>query len=222
MTDQCHADTPTTLLSLLLPFASCGRGPAAAVLLCLLPILFLLVVTLVRPVLLPSGISLPLSALLLALVRLAYLSSPPLLVLAHSAVGALEGLVPLAVIFGAILLFEAMAYTGCLPFLMANVRCLSAGSPIAEVFLIGWAFAYMISGGRQVVETEGGALSGNLYTCRMLDERALICATAHQQHGPTDKCRQCYHQQYHQTPVTSTSRVAEAITASGAGADQLL
>lgn len=116
-------------------------------LLCLLPILFLLATTLLPPLLLPSARSLPLSAILLALVRLAYLSSPPLLVLAHSVVGALEGLVPLAVIFGAVLLFEVMAATGCLQFLMANVRCLSAGSPIAEVFLIGWAFAYTISGG---------------------------------------------------------------------------
>ena len=115
-------------------------------LLCLLPILFLLATTLLPPLLLPSARSLPLSAALLALVRLAYLSSPPLLVLAHSVVGALEGLVPLAVIFGAVLLFEVMAATGCLQFLMANVRCLSAGSPIAEVFLIGWAFAYTISG----------------------------------------------------------------------------
>jgi L-lactate permease len=100
------------------------------------------------PLLLPSGTSLPLSAALLACIRLAYLSSPPLLVLSHALVGALEGLVPLAVIFGAVLLFESMAATGCLQFLMANVRCLSAGSPIAEVFLIGWAFAYTISGER--------------------------------------------------------------------------
>lgn len=115
-------------------------------LLCLLPILFLLATTLLKPILLPSSTALPLSAALLAFIRLAYLASPPLMVLAHTVVGALEGLVPLAVIFGAVLLFEAMAATGCLQFLMANVRCLSAGSPIAEVCLIGWAFAYTISG----------------------------------------------------------------------------
>lgn len=116
---------------------------------CLLPILFLLVTTLVKPLALPSSTALPLSAALLALIRLAYLSSPPLLVLAHCVVGSLEGLVPLAVIFGAVLLFETMAATGCLTFMMANVRCLSAGSHIAEVFLIGWAFAYTISGEQQ-------------------------------------------------------------------------
>lgn len=92
-------------------------------LLCLLPIMFLLLTTLLKPCLLPSSLSLPLSAALLGLIRLAYLASPPLLVLAHVVVGALEGLVPLAVIFGAVLLFEAMAATGCLQFLMTNVRC---------------------------------------------------------------------------------------------------
>lgn len=60
-------------------------------LLCLLPILFLLVTTLLRPLCLNSSVSLPLSAALLALIRLAYLSSPPLLVLAHVVVGSLEG-----------------------------------------------------------------------------------------------------------------------------------
>lgn len=115
-------------------------------LLCLLPILLLLATTLLPPLALPSSTSLPLAATLLALIRLAYLSSPPLLVLGHTVVGALEGLVPLAVIFGAVLLFEAMAATGCLQWLMASVRCLCAGSPIAEVFLIGWAFAYTVSG----------------------------------------------------------------------------
>lgn len=85
-------------------------------------------------------------------------------VLAHMAVGALEGLIPLAVIFGAVLLFEAMAATGCLQFLMANVRCLSAGSPIAEVFLIGWAFAYTISGNDRGKEGKTGAEAGFVNT----------------------------------------------------------
>ena len=34
----------------------------------------------------------------------------------------------------------------CLPWMMAKVRNLSSGHPVAEVFLIGWAFAYMIEG----------------------------------------------------------------------------
>jgi hypothetical protein len=30
--------------------------------------------------------------------------------------------------------------------MMHEVKCLSAGQSLAEVFLIGWAFAFMISG----------------------------------------------------------------------------
>lgn len=128
------------------------RGPIAAVVLCFTPVLFLLATTLYKPLFLRSSLSLPLSALLLAFVRLAYLSSPALLVLAHVAVGALQGLVPLAVTFGAILLFEVMAATGCLQYMMGHVRRLSAGNRVAEVFLIGWAFAYTISGEKRALQ----------------------------------------------------------------------
>jgi hypothetical protein len=58
-------------------------------------------------------------------------------VLANVAVGALQGLVPLAVTFGAVLLFEVMAVTGCLQYIMGHVRRMSAGNRIAEVFLMG-------------------------------------------------------------------------------------
>lgn len=155
----CKCSHPNAIPRVNTHLTTC-RGPAAAVLLCLLPIFFLLATTLLKPLALPSSTSLPLAAALLALIRLSYLSSPPLLVLAHTVVGALEGLVPLAVIFGAVLLFEAMAATGCLQWLMTSVRCLSAGSPIAEVFLIGWAFAYTISGGGGRRRWASGGLRG--------------------------------------------------------------
>jgi len=81
------------------------------VLLCLAPIMFLMLVTVCRRLSLPATTSLPLSAALLAVIRLAYLSSPPLLVLATVVKGCLESLTPLSVIFGAIVLFEAMEQT---------------------------------------------------------------------------------------------------------------
>ena len=34
----------------------------------------------------------------------------------------------------------------CLPWMMSRIRRLSSGHPVAEVFLIGWAFVYMIEG----------------------------------------------------------------------------
>ncbi|KAF8060283.1 L-lactate permease [Scenedesmus sp. PABB004] len=121
-------------------------GAAASVLLCLAPVAFLLAVCLVRRLALPSGTALPAAAALLAAVRLVALASPPLLVAAAGIKGLLEAATPLSVIYCAILVFEAMHHTACLPWMMAAVKSLSAGQPLAEVFLIAWAFAYMVSG----------------------------------------------------------------------------
>jgi hypothetical protein len=79
--------------------------------LCFLPILFLLVVTVVKPLLLPTSVSLPAAAALLAAIRLAYLSTPPALVAACCVSGLLEALTPLSIIAGAIILFQTMHHT---------------------------------------------------------------------------------------------------------------
>jgi hypothetical protein len=34
----------------------------------------------------------------------------------------------------------------CLPWIMAQIKGLSAGHPVAEVFLIGFCFAYLVEG----------------------------------------------------------------------------
>jgi len=65
------------LLLLLLPALS-PRGPAGAVVLCLLPIAFLVVVTVVKQLLLPTSISLPAAALMLAFIRCADVGRPVL------------------------------------------------------------------------------------------------------------------------------------------------
>ncbi|WIA22021.1 hypothetical protein OEZ85_004372 [Tetradesmus obliquus] len=121
-------------------------GPAGAVVMCLLPILFLILVTMVKRIMLPSRVGLPAAAALMAVVRLAYLSAPPLEVLPAALDGCLEALIPLSVVFGAIALFKTMEYTKCMPWMMLHVKSLSAGNPVAEVFLIGWAFACTIEG----------------------------------------------------------------------------
>lgn len=121
-------------------------GPAAAVVVCLLPIGFLVAVTLVNRIALPSRASLPIAAALMGCVSLAYLGLPPLTVVPALVAGCLEASIPLSVVFGAILLFQSMQYTKCMPWMMLHVKRLSAGNPVAEVFLIGWAFAYMLEG----------------------------------------------------------------------------
>lgn len=121
-------------------------GPAGAFVMCLVPILFLLVVTLVRRVALPSRVSLPLSAALMLVIRLAYLSADPTEVMSSAVGGCLEALVPLSVVFGAISLFQTMQHTKCMPFLMFHLKRMSMGCPVAETFLVGWAFAAIIEG----------------------------------------------------------------------------
>jgi lactate permease len=75
-------------------------------------------VTLVKRIALPTRVSLPLAAGAMALIRLAYLSSPPALVASCVVSGLLEALTPLSIIAGAILLFQTMDHTGCLKWIM--------------------------------------------------------------------------------------------------------
>lgn len=93
-------------------------GPAVAVILCILPLVFLVAVTLVRRIALSTRVSLPAAAVMMAFIRLAYLASPPALVAACVVSGLLEALTPLSIVAGAILLFQAMEHTRCLAWLM--------------------------------------------------------------------------------------------------------
>lgn len=111
---------------------------------CILPIAFLIGVT-IKPNPMPTTLSLPLSAFLMFLVRLMYLGSDPLLVCASAILGLFEALTPLSIMAGAITLFESMEATYCLPYMMREMKVLTAGHPIAELMLI-FCFAYMVEG----------------------------------------------------------------------------
>jgi len=93
------------------PPISTPWGPAGAIILCVLPIVFLLLVTVVKQLLLPTSVSLPVAAAMLAFIRLAYLSTPAVLVSACCLSGLLEALTPLSIITGAIMLFQTMQHT---------------------------------------------------------------------------------------------------------------
>lgn len=112
---------------------------------CLLPIIVLLITVTVPALTLPTTVSLPLAAVLMFLVRLAYLGSDPLLTTAAVVLGLLEALTPLSIMAGAICLFETMESTLCLPFMMREIEALTAGHPIAELMLI-FSFAYLVEG----------------------------------------------------------------------------
>ena len=146
-------------------------GPLADVLLCIGPIAYLVIVTL-KPNPTPTTISLPISALMMLVVKLAYLgedAEDALESMALTCSGMLQAITPISIVAGAIFLFESMEARGspkpgipaarsvpplpfwpqsslCLDWMRARLKTLSGGHPVAEVMLIGWAFAYLIEG----------------------------------------------------------------------------
>lgn len=119
-------------------------GDAMDVIICLLPILFLLTVTL-KPNPLPTTRSLPCAAVMMLLIRVIYLASDPLLVCAAVISGLHEAASPLTIMFGAILLFETMEATLCMPYMMREMKALTQGHVVAELMLL-FCFAYMVEG----------------------------------------------------------------------------
>lgn len=109
-------------------------GDVMDVFFCLLPIMFLVYAT-IKPKPLPTTMSLPLAALMMYIVRLAYLQSDPLLTTGSVILGLHEAITPLSIMAGAITLFESMEATYCLPFMMREIKALTAGHPIAEAML---------------------------------------------------------------------------------------
>lgn len=119
-------------------------GPVMDVLLCLLPIIFLVVVTLL-PKPLKTTVSLPSAAFIMWAVRLMYLNSDVALTFGCIVAGLHEALTPLSIVAGAIFLFETMEATLCLPYMMREMKHLTGGHPAAEAMLV-FAFVYMLEG----------------------------------------------------------------------------
>mmetsp|Transcript_11643 Transcript_11643/g.27656 ORF Transcript_11643/g.27656 Transcript_11643/m.27656 type:complete len:747 (+) Transcript_11643:267-2507(+) len=128
-----------------LPFGG-PWGPAMDVIICVLPLVFLVLVTLVPRIRLPTSKSLPMASFLMWLFRLAYLTTDPNYTNAAVIFGTFDAFVPLSIIAGAILLFASMESTQCMPWIMIRLKSLSQGHPVAEVFLITWAFEYLVEG----------------------------------------------------------------------------
>lgn len=59
--------------------------------------------------------------------------------------GVLSSLTPLAIVFGAVLLFKTMDKSGAMAVLAARLRELTP-DPIAQLMLVGWAFSFLIEG----------------------------------------------------------------------------
>lgn len=59
--------------------------------------------------------------------------------------GVLSSLTPLAIVFGAVLLFKTMDKSGAMAVLSMRLRKLTP-DPIAQLMLVGWAFSFLIEG----------------------------------------------------------------------------
>ena len=112
--------------------------------LAILPIL-LLVVLLTKPNPWSSHIALPFAAAVLYLVMLFWFDAELLRVNATVILGLLEALTPISIIFGAIFLFKTMELTGKMNVIRAWLNTIS-DNRIAQLMIIGWAFAFLIEG----------------------------------------------------------------------------
>ena len=113
-------------------------------LLAILPIGFLLyVMTKKDPW--PSHISLPVAAILVYLLVLIRSRLDPVLVNATVLNGALSALTPISIIWGAVLLSQAMRRSGAEGIIGEWLKEVSP-NPVAQLMIVGWAFPFMIEG----------------------------------------------------------------------------
>ncbi|WP_165010314.1 L-lactate permease [Neisseria yangbaofengii] len=115
-----------------------------ALFLSIFPIVFLIWL-MVKKNSMPSYIALPIVAVLIYVIKITYFGDDFMLLNATAASGLVSTLTPITVIFGAIMFNRMMETTGCIDIIrkwLANIN----PNPIAQLMIIGWAFAFMIEG----------------------------------------------------------------------------
>ncbi len=93
----------------------------------------------------PSYIALPVAAILVYVLKLVYFDADPNVTNATVISGMLTAFVPIFIIWGAILLFKTMEHTGAMAQVRAWLNTVSP-NPVAQLMIIGWAFAFLIEG----------------------------------------------------------------------------
>ncbi len=93
----------------------------------------------------PSHVALPGVAALVYLLKLVYFADDPNLVNATVVHGVLTALTPILIIWGAIFMFKTMEHSGAMAVVSDWLNSVS-GNPVAQLMIIGWAFAFMIEG----------------------------------------------------------------------------
>jgi lactate permease len=93
----------------------------------------------------PSHRALPAVAVLLYGIKLIYFASDPNLINATVVNGLLTALTPIVITWGAICLFKTMEYSGSMGVIRGWLNGIS-DNPVAQLMIVGWAFAFMIEG----------------------------------------------------------------------------
>ncbi len=93
----------------------------------------------------PSFRALPLVALILYIIKLAYFNMDANLINATVVQGLLVAWVPITIVFGAIFLFKTMEYTGAMDIIRNWLNGITSNK-VAQAMIIGWAFAFLIEG----------------------------------------------------------------------------
>eukprot|EP00923_Selenidium_pygospionis_P013717 GHVN01023679.1.p1 GENE.GHVN01023679.1~~GHVN01023679.1.p1 ORF type:complete len:657 (-),score=66.71 GHVN01023679.1:842-2812(-) len=109
----------------------------------LLPLIILLIISLVG---LKSFVTLPIAAVIMYFVRLIIFNADPNV--CHWAIvnGFLSAWQPIVIVYGAIVMFDIMDRTGCMEWMIHQIKNISKGNPVAEIMLIPYAFGYIIEG----------------------------------------------------------------------------
>lgn len=93
----------------------------------------------------PSHIALPVTALLVGLIQLFYFEANTTLLAANIVTGVLSAITPISIIAGAILLNRTLAVSGAENVIRQWLEGVSKNQ-VAQLMIIGWAFAFMIEG----------------------------------------------------------------------------
>ncbi len=93
----------------------------------------------------PSHVALPAVAALAYAIKLVYFGDDANLVNATVVNGLLTALTPILIIWGAIFMFKTMEHSGAMAVVSEWLNSVS-GNPVAQLMVIGWAFAFMIEG----------------------------------------------------------------------------
>ncbi|MCV2403631.1 L-lactate permease [Marinomonas sp. C2222] len=107
--------------------------------------IFLLIIVMTKKQAWPSHIALPFVALLTGLIQIFYFYSDIQLLMANTVAGVLSVLTPISIVAGAILLNRVLAISGAENVIASWLESISNNS-VAQLMIIGWAFAFMLEG----------------------------------------------------------------------------